>query len=66
MPTNVPTTLTFEVRAKEFDEFLRKRIEQLNQLLSEGDSDHRVLLKTERAEAEGIYITFKRMFADSL
>lgn len=66
MSTNDAATVALEVRVKEFDEFLRKRIEQLNQLLSEGDSGHRVLLKTERAEAEGIYIAFKRLFAGSL
>ena len=63
MSTNETQAAQFEARAKDFDEFLRKRIESLNQRLDETVFRHRDLLKTERAEVEAIHVIFKRMFA---
>jgi hypothetical protein len=52
-----------EACVKEFDQFMKQRIEQLNQLLSNGNMRHRDQLKTERAEAEVIQIHFETVFA---
>ena len=51
-----------EACAREFDIYLKTRIEQLNKLLKEARMEHRAQLKTERAEAEDIHAQFTKTF----
>ena len=63
MAIDETNTATIEACVKEFDQYMKRRIQELNELLHEGNMAHRDRLKTERAEAEVIQINFKRMFA---
>lgn len=48
----------------EFLTFLRERIEWHTEKIAHSLSDHRVLIKTERAEAEAILNTFLKILND--
>ena len=63
MAIDETNTATIEACVKEFDRYMKQRIQELNELLHEGNMRHRDQLKTERAEAEVILINFKNVFA---
>lgn len=48
---------------REFDQYMKTRIQELNERLSIANMAHRDQLKTDRAEAEVIQLNFNRQFA---
>lgn len=64
MPKRADKSADLQACVVEFDRYLEDRIEQFSQTrANSSNTEHRTLLKTERAEAEHIQFVFQRMFA---